>query len=379
MAGKTHIFIAYSNLHLLFAQALARSLPAGDRKILWLSAIKDDSPLYQLYQALIVPGLWADVKYITFNRSLTASVFRRSPVKLASRVREIREGIATLVKTLPEASQPCVLWIPHQFDLTCKIAAVLTKEAGGEVNFYEEGMSVYFMQKPSSERRFKHDFNAALFRLVAAKHARIEKPLASYLDRLYLSMPSRKYLVAFSGDAVACDLTKDFDRAYLDWLPAHSGMSSHMAAAVARYPRGPFVLILLSVEIEDKIFPVDAVASAIRSTLPAILDGVDHVVIKPHPRTKPATLEMLKAHLPMKVSIVTEEFPIPVEMLVGQLPVKAVFGGICSSLVYLNQLYDLNCYSYLKALAARRDELNEWQAKYLGSLMDACSEHVQYL
>lgn len=340
----THLFFAHSNITLLFAQAIATSLPVEDRKVVWLEATDSNIHARESYQLHLLPEIWSETRFSDFSGRITLPAGRalaRRPLdilrQLKGSVRELEEALSVEEKNANGAMQ---LWVAHRSKGYTHTARWCSQR-GFPTHFYEEGTATYLDVAPKSgndssdAQRFDPVENLRKAMLRASGLGQLLRPIEPLLTDIWLNYP--QISTQFSAQLPQCDMSPHFDAQYIARLLQKPQLNTQVMQAAANYPSEPYALFVSSVEVEDNFVHADDYFEAVAAcrSLPQIA-GLPFV-IKPHPRNRPDVLARLKSSLDAR--IVKEEVSVSLEILASRLNCALVLGVCSSPLIYLPLLY----------------------------------------
>lgn len=361
-----HLFIAFSNLHLLFAQALAIGRGPAETRDLWLGTQAKGSLLQELYTHMLIAGLWRHVTPLSLHRELTfpnPGRYYRHPVTFTANWFKTLKA----VRALRVSENYDELWVPHPDDAFSRVLAAEMRRRGKVVHFYDEGMLIYLRHnvtlKPANFVDWAYPrFTHVLMRAAGAGAA--GKSLIENLTDAWIVLPNAPSILP--ATLPLFDLKDHFNRSYMAEATATSSMKTVLPEALAAYPKDPFLLLLCSVEVEDHWFGLEEYQPIVLERLRAAKQMTSLVVIKPHPRSQKAVIDALVdgvRKLGMEYRLIQEQFPVPIEYLYPHLPCVGVIGGISSPLVYLRSLYQADTRSLISMMDPAR--LSERAAQYV--------------
>ena len=341
----THLFVAHSNITLLFAQAIAANLPAQDRKVIWLKIADGDARARAAYELHLLPEIWTSVRFASLlgpSFLPSGSALMRRPVgALRQLKRNLRELETLLTGEEKRAAGELQLWVAHQRLRDVLHAATWCAERGYPVHFYEEGISIYLdensIPRESAPGAQRFDKANVLRRtlLQAGGLSHLLRSIEPLLCDMTINYPQISTL--FAAPIPTHDLSVSFNADYIGRLLKKPDLAARVAQAAANYPREPYALFVSSVEVEDNFVNADDYFAAVAACRSLPQSAGLPFLIKPHPRNRPEVLARLQREL--GAQLVEESVPVSLELLAAHLHCSLVLGVCSSPLIYLPLLY----------------------------------------
>ncbi len=360
LSFMTHLFVAHSNITLLFAQAIAASLPAAERKVIWLKLAEGDARARAAYELHLLPQLWQNARFATLlgPKFLPAGkALMRRPVGAVRQLkRNLRALDALLEDEEKQANGELQLWVAHPRLPDVLHAAQWCRARDYPVHFYEEGISIYLDEKsnaragaPGAGRLSKANvLRRALLRAGGLSH--LSRPLEPLLRDMTINYPQISTL--FAEPLPTHDLSAHFNADYIARLLQKPELSQRIEEAAAPYPRAPYALFVSSVEVEDNFVDADDYFAAVAACRDLKESAGLPFLIKPHPRNRPDVLARLQREL--GAQLVEEKVPVSLEILAARLNCSLVLGVCSSPLIYLPLLHGTKTASIAPRLTRAR-------------------------
>lgn len=327
----------------MFAQAIALSLPTEDRKILWLGTQVAGSALLKLYELVLMKDLWGQVLYIDLNRKLQPVSFGRMLRSPISNIRGGRVAVSAIRREIADLGGSIELWVPHQDDWSCRVAAAEVYASAGLVHFFEEGLSIYLDRERRSRVWYRDIVSRWAKAIGVGCRGAVRHPMGYYLTDIYQTCIDCDTI--FDRNIRRRSLAELCGKSYTDRLLAIPSFGTVVGRLVAKYPTSPFVLFVNSVDVEDNYISLDDYVESVRRGIGAAGFGDEVIMIKPHPRNRKETIQALVAAFEGRSQVVDEDVPVPIEVIAPLLNLKAVVGTNTSALVYLKIIHGIETIS----------------------------------
>ncbi len=353
-AGTSHLFLAYSALQLIIAQLIAKSLPGGDRKVLWLSTPHPGSSLKQTMQGVLINDLWHEVQWTDINfrycRARGLDLLNR-PFQFLRQVESTRQELHALAETC----NADVAYLPHWWDWTCKELADWFKRRSRKTALFEEGLGLYHLSSPQPDmqplarRAVSFCVDHVLDTMLACRGlSHLASDISKNIDNLYCFFPELPTVVRPRDQVLALAGMRSDD--LLEMM-----RSSPVFAPTREYLRklragGRSALFISSVDVEDLLIPRSVYVRSIRQFLDYLCGRYDRVLFKLHPRNDSELIDDLLKPFDREVARVREPVNVPVELCFGDFGVEAVAGTYSSPLIYLPMFHNVKSISAVPLL-----------------------------